>query len=1023
MSRWQKGELQEMYEEACVTGETKRKSKNNFRRSFRLCTLGRYSDALRALEEEEFCVDDESFESLCNLHPSKPDGVQTRELSTPLIITSTSIIKDCLTSFPKGSAPGLDGYRAEHILNAINTVQNVSVLESLMALLNIILSGRIHPEVKEWFAGGKLCALKKSDGGIRPICMGSVVRRLTSKIVCRIYQQKFTEFLAPTQLGVGVKSGAECLIHEVDLVYRAHQSDKNFVILKIDYRNAFNLVDRQVFLDSIHDNFPELYNYVVSMYGVQAILTFGSKCIRSEEGTQQGDPMGPVLFSLALKIVTDKLKKKLPKLTMNRWYLDDGYIGSKVKEVISAFKIVRDVGESVGLHLRIEKCELFYPAGEPVKLDSFPSKVKLIKDGIEVIGAPIGSESFSNAFFNHQYTELKSLLQRLKDASSYLGTQSTFILLSKCISFCRMVFHARTVHPSLLRTHTDNYDKLVQDCFSLLIPGLTEDQLIQCSLPIREGGLGLRRLSDHLLPAFISSAADAIKFMNIEETSVEDYWSLKQLLDCYNAAANTKLTWKEINSQKLLSASIDQFRLSEFSSTLVGTDKHRFRAIQGSLSSLWLSAVPTFRNQLTSSEFETCVKLRLGCTIFKDQFTCNFCGGNRAVDCRGHHALVCRGGGDRISRHNVIRDLLADICTEASISPGSIVTEKKHLLDDSGARPADVFIPAWNEGRGLCLDITVSSPLQSVYSSNYTLGIAAIKAAENKDRKYKDKCTSKGIDFMPFSIESFGVMDERAEAFLNKVVTRLATRSELNFSIVKADVFRRVSIALHRSVARSVLKRNKDSLTVYHAVDSRELDTVFPLAQSLSLSSGITSSASFISDLPSSSPSASSSTNTSTATKKTVLAVKKKVWIKKAHPPASTPPDNSSHKLDHAVIPPPDDSYEEISFMERISNVEKQALEAHVELVKVNSTLDTAINQIHSAVYTVGDFNPNPIIQNRPCDIRYDADDKYPNFKPRNIRAGSSLKVITTVEPLIISPVKKVYEVKVKDKGKEKLED
>ena len=65
--------------------------------------------------------------------------------------------------------------------------------------------------------------------------------------------------------------------------------------------------------------------------------------------------------------------------------------------------------------------------------------------------------------------------------------------------------------------------------------------------------------------------------------------------------------------------------------------------------------------------------------------------------------------------------------------------------------------------------------------------------------------------------------------------------------------------------------------------------------------------------------------------------------------------------------------------MERISNVEKQALEAHVELVKVNSTLDTAINQIHSAVYTVGDFNPNPIIQNRPCDIRYDADDKYPN--------------------------------------------
>ena len=118
--------------------------------------------------------------------------------------------------------------------------------------------------------------------------------------------------------------------------------------------------------------------------------------------------------------------------------------------------------------------------------------------------------------------------------------------------------------------------------------------------------------------------------------------------------------------------------------------KFRFCAIQGELSSGWLTSIPNHVHSLTSSEFET-IKLRLGCNMHKDQFTCDFCGGNRAVDQRGLHGLLCRGGGDRISRHNAIRDLLADLCSRASFSVEKVVVEKKHLLDESGERPADVF--------------------------------------------------------------------------------------------------------------------------------------------------------------------------------------------------------------------------------------------------------------------------------------------------------------------------------------------
>ena len=41
-----------------------------------------------------------------------------------LTVSANATVKDCLLSFPKGSSPGLDGYRAEHLLTAIKSVQN-----------------------------------------------------------------------------------------------------------------------------------------------------------------------------------------------------------------------------------------------------------------------------------------------------------------------------------------------------------------------------------------------------------------------------------------------------------------------------------------------------------------------------------------------------------------------------------------------------------------------------------------------------------------------------------------------------------------------------------------------------------------------------------------------------------------------------------------------------------------------------------------------------------------------------------
>ena len=73
------------------------------------------------------------------------------------------------------------------------------------------------------------------------------------------------------------------------------------VFLKLDFAIAFNTVSRESFLKEIRDHMPGLAAWVDWTYGCSSNLVFGNKVLRSEKGVQQGDPLGPLLFALALQ--------------------------------------------------------------------------------------------------------------------------------------------------------------------------------------------------------------------------------------------------------------------------------------------------------------------------------------------------------------------------------------------------------------------------------------------------------------------------------------------------------------------------------------------------------------------------------------------------------------------------------------------------------------------------------------------------------------------------------------------------
>ena len=146
------------------------------------------------------------------------------------------------------------------------------------AVVNLLLSGKAPAEIAPNLAGARLFAInKKADNkgrqDIRPIASGELIRRLVSKVCCQSAKETAAEILLPDQYGVGVKGGAEAVIHMVRALLNTH---KGWGALKLDFRNAFNELDRQPMLRNIAQFVPNLLAWATWCYGNATTLFYGN---------------------------------------------------------------------------------------------------------------------------------------------------------------------------------------------------------------------------------------------------------------------------------------------------------------------------------------------------------------------------------------------------------------------------------------------------------------------------------------------------------------------------------------------------------------------------------------------------------------------------------------------------------------------------------------------------------------------------------------------------------------------------
>ena len=224
---------------------------DNVRRAaLRAVSDGALSKAARLLGEVVHPLPDDTAARLLLLHPRAPpptlDALPQGACGEDF---TAEEVAHCLRRFPPGSSGGYSGLMPAHLNTNRSSANHLRVLQQVARIASDFAWGRLNPDASAALAAARLIPIGKKGGGVRPIAVGELIRRIAGKLLVSRYQAEAAVPLAPLQVGVGFAGGAEAIIHKTRGWLDTAPPDH--CLLQCDFTNAYNSLSRQRMLEAV----------------------------------------------------------------------------------------------------------------------------------------------------------------------------------------------------------------------------------------------------------------------------------------------------------------------------------------------------------------------------------------------------------------------------------------------------------------------------------------------------------------------------------------------------------------------------------------------------------------------------------------------------------------------------------------------------------------------------------------------------------------------------------------------------